>query len=174
MSISPPSDIVLDVARAADPVRYREAAARLGSTSAAAGPEFQSALAAETPRSVTARPATTSATRTGVVAEPSTRADKANRDFEAMVLANLLEAAMPDDSAALFGEGTAGSVWKSMLVEQIAGQMARSGGIGIAAQLARGSQTAALGDKADPSAAKALLIDKVQRGFVGDTTKLNL
>ena len=30
MSISPPSDIVLDVARAADPARYREAAAKLG------------------------------------------------------------------------------------------------------------------------------------------------
>src|SRR6185436_18350700 len=30
MSISPPSDIVLDVVRAADPQVYREAAARLG------------------------------------------------------------------------------------------------------------------------------------------------
>ena len=35
MSISPPTDIVLDVARAADPARYQEATAKLGAPGAA-------------------------------------------------------------------------------------------------------------------------------------------
>jgi hypothetical protein len=70
-----------------------------------------------------------------------------------------------------------------MLVEQIAGQMAKSGGIGISAQLARGSQTALLGDKTDHvgdrNAMKTLLVDKVQRGFLGgsaddDAAKIKL
>ena len=39
MSISPPTDIVLDVARAADPTRYTQAAARLNRT-APAGDDF--------------------------------------------------------------------------------------------------------------------------------------
>ena len=57
-----------------------------------------------------------------------------------MALATMIEAAMPDEAASYFGEGTAGSVWKSMLAEQIAEQMAKAGGIGIAAQLARSAQ----------------------------------
>ena len=32
MSITPPSDIVMDVARAADPARYQEATAKLSQT----------------------------------------------------------------------------------------------------------------------------------------------
>jgi Rod binding domain-containing protein len=87
-----------------------------------------------------------------------------------MVLSNLLEDAMPDDGASFFGEGTAGGVWKSMLVEQIAGQMAKAGGIGIAAEIARGARTA-LADTGSGNAAreatKTLLIDRIQRGFVG-------
>lgn len=171
MSISPPSDIVLDVARAADPLRYREAAARLGASAAADAPAFQSALAAETPKSETTRVAAATPAPRATEARPA--ADKAHRDFEAMVLANLLQAAMPEDGAALFGEGTAGSVWKSMLVEQIANQMAKSGGIGIAEQLTRTSQLKLLDDKtagtADKDATRALLIDQVQRGFIGQS-----
>jgi len=47
MSISPPSDIVLDVARAADPTRYAEAAARLTRAAAPAG-GFSTMMAAST------------------------------------------------------------------------------------------------------------------------------
>jgi Rod binding domain-containing protein len=85
-----------------------------------------------------------------------------------MALASMIEAAMPDDGSVIFGKGTAGSVWKSMLAQQIAEQMAKAGGIGIAAQLARGAQTdpasdapAALTDTG--AAAKSLLIAAAER-----------
>ena len=54
-----------------------------------------------------------------------------------MTLKTFVEASMPEDATGIFGSGTAGEVWKSMLAEQIANQMARAGGIGIAAQLAK-------------------------------------
>ena len=50
---------------------------------------------------------------------------------------------MPDDATAYFGSGTAGSVWKSMLAQQIAEQMAKHGGIGIANELAASMKTKA-------------------------------
>ncbi|MCL4766652.1 MAG: rod-binding protein [Hyphomicrobiaceae bacterium] len=39
---------------------------------------------------------------------------------------------LPRGSGSVFGEGTAGMLWKSMLAEQIAMELARGGGIGIA------------------------------------------
>ncbi len=162
MSISPATDIVLDVARAADPARYKRAVARLDAT---AGAGFADSLAAE--EIAPARPAQEAAAtgapldilppRTADDAVPAqapgatadvrkpapqaddTKADKAAatyRQFEAMALANMLEAAMPSDET-FFGKGVAGDTWKSMLIDQIAGEMAKHGGIGIAEQLAR-------------------------------------
>ena len=65
MSISPPVDIVLDVARAADPVRYKDAVARLTriaaptDPSAPADPSFDSLVGPvgpAAPDAVTTRP----------------------------------------------------------------------------------------------------------------------
>jgi len=39
---------------------------------------------------------------------------------------------LPDDAQAVFGEGTAGSIWKSFLAEEIGKQIAQAGGIGLA------------------------------------------
>ena len=52
-----------------------------------------------------------------------------------MTLATMIEAAMPDDASSAYGSGTAGSVWKSMMAEQLGKQMAKAGGIGLASQL---------------------------------------
>jgi Rod binding domain-containing protein len=58
------------------------------------------------------------------------------RKFEAFMLQTFVEAMLPKDSEQLFGKGTAGSVWKSMLAEQLGNQLAANKGIGIAKQLA--------------------------------------
>jgi Rod binding domain-containing protein len=58
--------------------------------------------------------------------------------FEALLLQNMVEAMMPEDSEALMGSGTAGKMWKSMLAEKIAAEIARTGTLGIAKQLASG------------------------------------
>ncbi len=171
MSINPATDIVLDVARAADPARYKRAVARLDAT---AGAGFADSLAAEAtpparPPQRTAAvgaplnilpavartahdavPAPTQTATAGTAAPQHVRrpAPKASdaatdrtaatyRQFEAMALANMLQAAMPGDDDSFFGKGVAGSTWKTMLVDQIATELAKHGGIGIADQLAR-------------------------------------
>jgi len=136
MSISPPSDIVLDVARAADPTRYQVAAERLAKMSSTApGEPFSETL--DSVASAT-RPAPSPTSSAPVPhADSAAAAKKAYQGFEAMTLQTFIEAAMPDDDSAVYGSGTAGSIWKSMLSEQIANQMAKSGGIGIATELAR-------------------------------------
>lgn len=55
--------------------------------------------------------------------------------FEAMVLTQFVDAMMPKDSAAVFGSGTGGQIWASMMAEQIAAKVADAGGIGIAERL---------------------------------------
>lgn len=54
------------------------------------------------------------------------------REFEAFVLQSFIEAMLPEKADSVLGTGTAGAFWKSMLAEQVAGELARAGGIGIA------------------------------------------
>jgi Rod binding domain-containing protein len=89
-----------------------------------------------------------------------------------MALSTMIEAAMPDESSVIFGKGTAGSVWKSMLAQQLGEQMAKAGGIGLAAQLARGAQAALVNDKVAPQAdaganARSLLLSAIERRVTG-------
>ena len=60
------------------------------------------------------------------------KAKDAGQQFEALYLRQMLEEMMPKDSAALFGEGTAGSVWRSMLADSMATTLSKTGTIGIA------------------------------------------
>lgn len=56
--------------------------------------------------------------------------------FEAFFLQSFIQSILPQDSAEVFGEGTAGEVWKSMMAEKMAMQFAEAGGIGIAKMIA--------------------------------------
>lgn len=172
MSISPPSDIVLDVARAADPARYSQAAAKLTNTAPVddAFEEFlRDAPAAADAATSAATAAPPKLAATGATKIPS-KAAEAYQSFEAMTLATMIESSLPSDANDVFGAGTAGSVWKSMLAEQLGTQMAKAGGIGIAAQLAKSAAVALAADTADAAnaggQAKSLLLDTIQRGFV--------
>jgi peptidoglycan hydrolase FlgJ len=60
------------------------------------------------------------------------KAKDVGQQFEALYLRQMLEEMMPKDSAALFGEGTAGSVWRSMLADNMATTLSKTGTIGIA------------------------------------------
>ncbi|MBZ8131807.1 rod-binding protein [Afifella sp. IM 167] len=174
MAISPPSDIVLDVARAADPLRYQEATQRLtqmraaaGTGSAASAAEAFDALMDETsgeteaaaapralspllqlptnPASALTRLANSTAlsSATSGIGGATTGADTGTyRSFEAMVLTSFVQTMLPQSSSGLFGSGSAGQIWRSMLAEQIAKQMADSGGVGIADQLQAETRTA--------------------------------
>ncbi len=59
----------------------------------------------------------------------------------------------------MFGKGTAGSYWKSMMAEQVSGKITRAGGIGIARILAAGrpaGETAAVAETVAGSVASGL------------------
>lgn len=139
MAISPPSDLVLDVVRAADPASVQEAQAKLktnrssfeANSLADAGNGFGAAVSILNRDSVL--PAAADGAASGK-AVPETY-----RKFEAMVLQNFVKSMLPADSEDVYGKGTAGEIWRGMMAEQIGEVIAKGGGIGIAASLAKDS-----------------------------------
>lgn len=141
-------DLILGVASAADSVKQREALARLerisGQSVAAtdqgpASPERLNEWLTEVRSSITAAAQQKQPTELSLAASTKATPDKKSEvytQFEAVLLQNMVEAMMPTDSQAMFGSGTAGSIWKSMLAEKVAEEIARSGTIGIAKQIA--------------------------------------
>jgi hypothetical protein len=117
LAISPPSDIVLDVARAAAPADVQAARAALVKRAGSAATTF----------SVDATP---TLQRT-MAARTDGNADQFKR-FEAMVLQTFIQNMLPKDTEGVYGEGLAGDMWKSQMAERMADVIAERGGIGIA------------------------------------------
>jgi|GEM_PF-2593769 len=85
------------------------------------------------------------------------RTDDVYSRFEAMALTSFVESMLPASGDSIFGAGTSGRIWKSMMAEKIAAQMASVGGIGIADQMR--AAAALRGDDAagmDSAAARSL------------------
>jgi flagellar protein FlgJ len=120
VSISPPSDIIMDVARAAEPQALEAARARLAAfvdnAAATAGFEVPGDLAG----------------MRGVTVSNRGQAPEAFQKFEAMVLQTFLQSMLPQDAESVYGGGIAGDMWKSFLAQELGQQMAKAGGIGIA------------------------------------------
>ena len=76
--------------------------------------------------------------------------------FEGFVLRSFVEGMLPKGDSSYFGKGTAGEVWRSMLAEEIGNEMAKNGGIGIAASIS-GQKNSRFGDLAAPSAARGAI-----------------
>jgi peptidoglycan hydrolase FlgJ len=145
MSIKPPSDIVLDVARNADADLAATATRRLealASTQATDLPKFSAALEGVAPKPSHDGEANPGKLRLASSPQGGSfngvaRGKEVAQQFEATVLSAFVNEAMPKNS--YYGQGTAGEIWKSMLSDQIAHQLAKSGSLGIARRLfARG------------------------------------
>ena len=54
------------------------------------------------------------------------------QQFEALYLKQMLDASLPKDSESLFGEGTSGTMWRSMFADTLATTISKTGTIGIA------------------------------------------
>ena len=140
MAIDPPSDVVLEVAKAADPERAAAATRRLNALAAADVGDFSATLA-QTARSAApdAAPAAAMADARSRLADAAAaagdRAAKAQVDFEATILNGFVSEMLPKDDAAVFGQGLAGEMWRSMLADQVARQIAKSGALGLARRL---------------------------------------
>jgi Rod binding domain-containing protein len=140
MAISPPSDIVSDVARAADPARYQAAAQKLlNGASAVDGASFEDAVKSAAGQPLMASGADIytlrNSLRNDAESASAARTKKAHQEFEAYILQTFVESMLPKDAENTYGKGNAGSIWKSMMAEQIGAQISRAGGIGIAKRL---------------------------------------
>ncbi|HET6376950.1 MAG TPA: rod-binding protein [Methylocella sp.] len=136
MSINPVSDIVLDVARAADPGKLRRAEEKLAGENESiylASSAFQfwvshSTGSREAPRLSITWPNESIASTPfspGVLA-------KAYKGLERLILKNVIESILPKEAPALFGSGTAGDIWRFLLADRLADEMGRTVSLGIA------------------------------------------
>jgi flagellar protein FlgJ len=132
----PSVDIVLDVARAADPERYREAVQRLT--------ELRSSAASTQPASAPinseqrAAPAFSPQIEANAIRhEPARPRGRLNAygQFEAFLLQTFVQSMLPKNATNVYGKGTAGEVWRSMLAERIGEELAKSGQVGVAERL---------------------------------------
>ena len=133
MSINPTSDIVLEVAQAADPSKARAASERLARlASGTTAGDFAIALATTTPNRVDPPNSMVKlgAEPTGLRA-PAHARTKGYSELEGLVLQKLVETMLPKESGSFFGGGTAGDVWRSMLAEELAKGLGKSVDLGI-------------------------------------------
>ena len=136
MSIAPPSDIILDVAQAADPQRLQAATsklAKLASGSATVPDDFETLLtqAGGLPPSTTATPVLRNSTLATTPATVVTTPASPYRKFEAVLLQSFVQEMLPKDEQ-LFGDAASADISRSMMAEQLANQLAKSDKIGIA------------------------------------------
>jgi peptidoglycan hydrolase FlgJ len=141
MAFNPRTDVILEVASAADPSRASLAAQRL---SAIAGSNATPAdFAANLDRAAgvanaTPTPLPNAADARSRLVEASSGPDKlgkARTQFEAMMLNSFVSEMLPKDTGEVFGQGMAGDMWRSMLADQVSTQIAKSGKLGLARRL---------------------------------------
>lgn len=148
MAISPPSDIVLDVLNNADPARLEAAQAKLKAGQATA--EAQRLASTDASFDATLRKdaiADAHKLKHRLDGTQKNEVPETYRKFEAMVLQNFIKTMLPD-SDEVYGKGASGEIWKGMMAEEIAKEIAREGGIGIADKLLDHGSTK-LKDKAE-------------------------
>ncbi|CAN5119396.1 rod-binding protein [soil metagenome] len=150
MAIKPPSDIVLDVARAADPARRQAAVAKLGGSDN--GNQFASYVGQIEPAGVSDLRTRLQSPLDGQ--KHTAEVPEAYRSFEAFFLQNFIQSMLPKSSEATYGSGTAGEVWRSFAAQEMGDTIAKGGGIGIADRLLAG-QTPRLTTDSDDSQADA-------------------
>jgi hypothetical protein len=149
MTVAPIQDLIADVMAAADPASQRVATGKLERMASTTDRNFAAAvdqkIEAAGLQQKGAAAADGDASGNGAVADgsghapiiKSTNGKGAYRKFEAFILQMFVESMLPKDATDVFGKGTAGTVWRSMLAEQIGNEMSKGNGLGIAKQLAK-------------------------------------
>ncbi len=160
MAINPPSDLVLDVAMAADPDTLRVSVEKLRSMASdrvAAQMQLSRENFASMQQSIPV---------SGSVADNAPHApNPAFKKFEAFMLQSFVESMFAGDNQAVFGEGIAGDYWKSMMAEAVANKMADAGGIGVARMLEQQSAKKAKSEAATQAESTTSGISSDQHHF---------
>ena len=142
MSIAPPSDIIMDVAQAADPTRREAAVAKLAAQAAAQGGsppvDFATALGTATPSLGVKTDASLRLSPLAGAGHSQSLAAHGSpyQKFESILLKNFVESIMPKDTE-LFGDAASADMCRSMFAEKTADQLAKSGRFGIATSIER-------------------------------------
>jgi Rod binding domain-containing protein len=141
MAFNPRTDVVLEVAGAADPSRASLAAQRLNALAGSNAPpaDFAADLdrAAGSASAPTAPLANAADARSRLTEAPRgpDKLSQAKTQFEAMMLNSFVGELLPKETGEVFGQGMAGDMWRSMLAEQVSMQIAKSGKLGLARRL---------------------------------------
>jgi peptidoglycan hydrolase FlgJ len=133
MAFSPKTDVILEVASAADPSRASLAAQRLNAIAGSNGTPADFVSSLNQVAGVASAPPSSlpgGADARSRLAEAASRPEKlgkAKTQFEAMMLNSFVSELLPKDTGEVFGQGMAGDMWRSMLAEQVSNQIAKSG-----------------------------------------------
>lgn len=149
VSITSKTDILLGVSMAADPAKYKEAVSRLRQLAPQSG-EFAAMLDGRSPAARGTSPGNGVADQARGMPEPISAdigSDVAGgvkdifTKLEAFIMQTFVQSMLPKDAPSVYGKGTAGDVWKSMMAEKIGAEVARSGQLGIAKRLSSSNIT---------------------------------
>jgi len=142
MAFNPRSDVVLEVLNAADPARASLAAERLAALAGSNAPagDFaadldRAASLATTPSALSVQGLANARSQLAPMSDAHDPVSRAKVEFEATMLNSFVGELLPKDAPGVFGEGSAGDMWRSMLSEQISKQIAKSGALGLSRKL---------------------------------------
>ncbi len=140
MAFNPRSDVILEVLNAADPARASLAAERLGALAGSApsadfAADLEKAASSAPQAGLAAEGLADARSRLAAMADGPDKASRAKVEFEATLINSFVGELLPKDAGSVFGEGSAGDMWRSMLSEQISGQIAKSGALGLSRRL---------------------------------------
>jgi len=93
-------------------------------------------------------------TAPGAEAFKAKSADKARKSFEAFALQVFIGSMLPKENSKMFGTGSAGKLWQSLMAEKLAEHIAASGQLRLLpdeTKAAAVAQTPADGNKTEPS-----------------------
>lgn len=119
MAVDFPTDLILDVARAADPQRVRSVTARLEGAASAGDAATVISDAAKLGSGLSR-------------VRQDNDAHEVAKEFEALLVSNMINTMMGESEDSFFGGGFAGGVWKSMMAEQVAKQVVKTADFGVA------------------------------------------
>lgn len=138
MAIKPVTDIVLEVAMAADPARAQAAKQKLLEIGDSTLGSFGDVLSAQAPARgpYTGRWSPEAEARffsapTGAAVSGKGGMDEAKRGLETMMAKMMVETMLPKDGGQFFGKDNAGGVWRSMLADKLAAELTKGKGLGI-------------------------------------------
>jgi flagellar protein FlgJ len=138
MAISPTSDLILDVARAADPVKAQATTRALAAGASGVEPIAEFSRTLDRVATAPAAPLQDYSYHNptaSIQSSAETKAHKAAVGLESVLLKSFVDQMLPKDAVNVFGGGVAGDVWKSMLSEKIANEVAKSGSLKLASRL---------------------------------------